>query len=486
MPNFIKRQIKRAMKKFITLLIISLPLALAAQKLTISEEIMLRNDVSYEIIGSFDDRILLFRNRVSNFDVEAFGRDMRQTWTKELKLEKRNPKIIGFARTDTSFTVFFHHRDKGDHILKAYTYDPAANLRDTMTLKNLGFTFYTPDYRIELSEDRNKVLLYYLENQKTIHTTAFDMITRQVLWDKQFSPEDLTFWEEFQQIILDDSGTMYLILEKNRFRYRRDPHYHEVWMVNEEATTPLRFAIPMGEERTTFDVRFAYDNMNDNLVAAGLYAERSVDRAEGYYYMRIDPGNPGNLILQFEEFKDDFITGLQGKRIEDNKGIRDVVVQEIVLRRDGGVLMVAELSHEQSRFMGTGRAFANTGSRQIVDHYFDDIFVISIHPNGETHWETTLYKKQYSQDDGAIFSSFFLFKTTNSLHFIYNDEIKFENTVSEYVVFGDGNFDRRSLLSTENLDLRLRFRDATQISADELIIPSERRNRLRLVRLEYE
>jgi hypothetical protein len=92
-----------------------------------------------------------------------------------------------------------------------------------------------------------------------------------------------------------------------------------------------------------------------------------------------------------------------------------------------------------------------------------------------------LHKKQYSQDDEAIFSSFFLLKSPDRLHFMFNDEIKYENTCSEYVLNPIGEFDRNSLLSTVNQGLRLRFRDAIQISATECLAPSEFRNRLRLV-----
>ena len=96
-----------------------------------------------------------------------------------------------------------------------------------------------------------------------------------------------------------------------------------------------------------------------------------------------------------------------------------------------------------------------------------------------------MHKKQYSQDDNAAFSSFFLLKTPTALRLIFNDEIRNENTVSEYVIRGDGNFDRNSVMSTESQNIRLRFRDALQVDANALIIPSERRNRLRLVLLEY-
>ena len=101
------------------------------------------------------------------------------------------------------------------------------------------------------------------------------------------------------------------------------------------------------------------------------------------------------------------------------------------------------------------------------------------------HWELILPKKQFSQDDGGVYSSYFLFKTPSQLRLMFNDEIKPKNTVSEYIVRGDGTFERKSVLNTENLELKMRFRDAVQLDSDEILIPSERRNRLKLVKLEY-
>ena len=73
----------------------------------------------------------------------------------------------------------------------------------------------------------------------------------------------------------------------------------------------------------------------------------------------------------------------------------------------------------------------------------------------------------------------------SSLRFLFNDEIRFENTVSEYVVNGRGEFDRNSLFNTRDLSLRLRFRDGVQTAGNELVLPSEHRNKLRLVRMTY-
>ena len=173
-----------------------------------------------------------------------------------------------------------------------------------------------------------------------------------------------------------------------------------------------------------------------------------------------------------------------------NKGIFETQVQEIVLRRDGGILMVTERVKTNQRNYGANTAAYYTRNVRndlvgMVDFYYEHMLVISIHPDGEQHWANVLRKKQYSQDDAAIFSSYFLQKTPSSLHLVFNDEVREENTVSEYIIQGNGDFERNSVMSTENQKLRLRFRDAIQTGSKEMLIPSERRNRLKLVRVKY-
>jgi hypothetical protein len=76
-------------------------------------------------------------------------------------------------------------------------------------------------------------------------------------------------------------------------------------------------------------------------------------------------------------------------------------------------------------------------------------------------------------------------KTAKSLSFIFNDDIKYENTVSEYIIKGDGKSDRNSILNTKNKKMRLLFRRGVQVGASEFIVPSEFRNRLSLVKFKY-
>ena len=96
-----------------------------------------------------------------------------------------------------------------------------------------------------------------------------------------------------------------------------------------------------------------------------------------------------------------------------------------------------------------------------------------------------MVKKQYSYDDAGIYSSYGLFKTPQITRILYNDEIKNENTVSEYLLTGSGAFQRKILMSTDRQDIKLQFGSSVQIDLKEIIIPSVWKSSLKLVQLRY-
>ena len=121
----------------------------------------------------------------------------------------------------------------------------------------------------------------------------------------------------------------------------------------------------------------------------------------------------------------------------------------------------------------------------MVDYYIEDILVFDFDKSGDLSWSDVLHKKQFSQDDGAVYSSYFLMKNPSSVRLVYNDDIKQETTVSEYVLSPSGNSERNSLFTTDYQGLQLRFRDGVQVSSNEILVPSERQGKIRVVKLSY-
>lgn len=475
------------MKKIKSLLLfLTLGIALSAQTVTLSEPIVLRNDIAYHILGEMGGHTLLFRDRSTTFEVVGLNKAMKESWTKELELDRRIPKVLDILPDEAHFTLFYQFKDRTHTKLKAHRYGPGANLLDSVTVVDLGYLFYTPSFIPVYSEDKSKTLLFFTEKQDVMRAVCFDNHKMELLWQTVVTPQDFNFYQNFLEVLVDNDGNMTIVTERNNYRTKREDHLYEFYYYNGNTDRLTQFVLTMPEQ-LTFDVIFTIDPLNKRLVGTGLYSEKNLGHSDGFFYINVDPRRPDDFAKASQPFSEAFIVSLLGKEADKTKGVPEGLLRDIVLRKDGGVLLIGELGRTFERNgANMTRNFYDGNGRFSVDYYFDEIFVLSIHPDGKLHWSTVMHKKQYSQDDDGIYSSFFLFKTASSLRFLFNDEIKYENTVSEYVLRGNGRFDRNSLMSTENLKLRLRFRDAMQIDANTLLIPSERRNRLKIARLEYE
>ncbi|MCI5084158.1 MAG: hypothetical protein MRY78_20830 [Saprospiraceae bacterium] len=472
-------------KKYLIFLSLLFPFSLLAQTITVSEEVNLRSDKKYELIGLLGQNTLLFRDHTYSYEIQAFDESMQMVWEKELELDDRQAKVLGVQQIEDQFILLYRFREKSKTIVKANKYNASAELVDSVTIKNFGFLFSTPDFEVIRSEDRSKILLYHVEKQRYVKAIAFDVPSMTVMWEKAIEPEDMNYGLEWQQILVDDSGNMHFVLNKDNYRSNRKVHYYQIFQFFGMDEKVREFNVSL-EGKLTFDVKFDVDNRNNQLVAAGLYGDRYRTKAKGFFYLRIPFEDYGNHTLKFHEFDLETIGTFLDKKVKRNKGLLELVMDDVVLRSDGGVLAIIEKAKLLERRAGTiGRSFNDPFVRTMTDYYFEELYVVSMHPNGDLHWGTILHKKQYAQDEESIYASYFLFKTPTALRFIFNDEIKYENTVSEYVLVGDGSYVRNSVLNTEDLKIRLRFKDAVQINSRILLIPSEMRSRIRIIKLEY-
>ncbi|MCX8211400.1 MAG: hypothetical protein OTI34_10160 [Lewinella sp.] len=460
-----------------------------AQVLTVSDELTMRSDTDYDLIGKIGGQVLLMQDRDTKHLLTGYDRNMRQSWEKELELRGRNIRLLtSVAKQDgTGFSLLYLYRKSSRNYLQLDAYNPAGNLVDSTTLVDFGVFSTAPQEGIYRSEDESKLLLLITEQQSKVRCLGIDMEKLELTYDMELEPEKFFFNDDFMQAEIANDGTTYFVIERDNFKSRRKEHKYEVHTIKPNRQFD-KFEVPMGDS-LTYDIFFRYDNQNGHLTAAGLYTIKNFTRADGYFWINVDPANPAATQPSFTPFPLTLIRNIEGKKYnKKNPGIDELSVRNIVLRKDGGGLIITERNRQLERRSNSSRTQVanNYGIRPLVDYHYDELVVFSVHPNGDPHWSNILHKRQYSQDDGGAYSSYFLMENQRSLRFLFNDEIRFENTVSEYVVNGRGEFDRNSLFHTRDLDLRLRFRDGVQVAANEMILPSEHRNKLRLVKVTYE
>jgi hypothetical protein len=477
---------KQSIYFFSVLYILISTTLLSAQSVTISEDVNIRNDNGYEIVGRHKGNVLLFRDKGTDFEVVAFDEQMRMAWEHKIEFPEKRAQVLDALQGKDYFAVIYKAKEKNNIVVKVHRFDANTKFIDSLSIKNYGAHFVPPSPISTFSENKKMALVYSFEADGKIEATAFDVENMKLIWQQEaVAPANLRSEEDVRQVLINDTGTAHFIFEKNESAALFGATTHEYHVLELNQSGNNTFSIPF-KEFSTYGIRFDYDNQNRQLCAIGLYSDLNKSKATGCFFMKIQGQKPK---IMFDIFDDELASAVAGKKINNNRGIADLRPQEIILRKDGGAIAMLEEVREFSRASTTltnSRGFSSDATgRFVVDYYHESVIAVAFNPDGTVQWRKVLPKKQYSQDDQGVFSSYGVMKTPNQIRLLFNDEIRNETTTSEYLVRGSGSIDRHSMFNTTNQDILLRFKDGLQVSSDEMIVPSEYRSRLRLVRLKY-
>lgn len=454
---------------------------LSCQSVIVSEDIPLRSDMRYEVLSLDNGKALLFRDRVFEQDIVGFDEALNKKWTQELQFERKRIGIIGLVSGETNMTIFYHFREGMTLFIVGRKYDENAQVVQSDTLITFESILNTPDYFLAKSKNHKKCVIFTTERNRSISAWGLDVDSLTVDWQHVQELEDGSISRDFRQTLVSNEGRGYLIFESDNRWTQRKSHRLEIVPLD---SAENRIIIPLGGT-LCYDVRFEFNDGDESIVGSCSFSEKSDLKTIGIKTFDVGFKSATDYALSTIRFSDELLQDIYGKKVNKKKGLRDLVIRHLQPRSDGGLVVFGELSKEYSRRPSFASA-SSAYSRRWVDYYFEDIVAFSIHPDGQLHWSEVLHKRQYSQDDDAMYSSFFVFELPAQLRILFNDEIRSENTVSEYIVTGRGLKERKNLMSTDYQNLKLRFREAIQTGGRSLIVPSLKGNRLALVKIVYD
>ncbi len=456
-----------------------------AQRVSVSEAITLKKDDYYQILGKIKDLMLFSTDNGYTLELMAFDEKLRMLWKKELELDKRRTQVIGVVPHAAGFTVIYQYSRKGENYLKAHRYSETGILQDSVTLSQFEQSYTPPECRMVLSEDHSKALIYFVEKQERLNVQTINLTSLSKIWTAHVAIDAYTFFRQFRSLIVDNAGKMHLLLEKESKRSKPEDHSLELIQFASGDISPLSRHISL-ENLASKKVKFVYDNINNQLVGIGLTANKDPGKATGLFCFYLDQLTEGVFELHQMPFDQEIARKMTGNNDAANKGLEDLEIREILLRRDGGIVIVLEEVRRLERNVaGQQFQFGPGGNRYIVDYYYEDLMIVSIGPGGAIDWQEVFPKKQYSQDDDGLYSSTLLMTAPDQIRLVFNDEIAYENTVSAYTINHSGTMERSSILSTDYQKLKLIFREGMQTGVYEVMVPSERGGKIKLVRVEF-
>jgi hypothetical protein len=470
---------------WVLLWIVHVPLQ--AQKVTVSREIGVRNNYAYDILPNIGNKIIFYHDKGTEQQFEIYDSDLRHIQTIIPEFEKRNIIPSGVIPMDSSFNFYYSYREEDTTYLNLRVYNENMVLIDTVTLsKQTKVSSYKNNPKFAFSQDKSKVLIFYPED-KDLHLRLVDNANRRLIYEFKLSIKDINLRTDFEKLEINNKGEIFILGRKSSFwGSSNDKGFLLIRILNQSNIVLHRF-FPESDEIT--DLLVDFDEKNQRLVIAGLVTQGDPSRSNGYFAFSIRPQDiPIEAEILVNRFSSEFLAEVTGKKPGKVKELSDYELRDLVVRNDGGVIIVCETIKEftrRSQITSPTQVGDIYPLRGFVDYYHEDLILIATFPDGKEHWKKILFKKQFSQDDNAIYSSYFLFKTPSRVKLLYNDEIKNNNTVSEYVFDPAGNAERRSVLSTEYQNLKLRFRDAIQTGPSTLIVPSEKSWKINMVKIEY-
>lgn len=470
-------------RNYLTLfLFISAIVLLQGQQVLISPDINIKNDKKYMVLGQKGDNILLFRDQISKQHVDVFDSNLKYKYTRELNLPGENKKIYAVEPHGNSASIIYGSYVKDSIEIRQFVINSIGELGDTIKLGTIDKKAIKDNFKYAYSENQQKLLLFNKGREDLMNLFMIDLELKKVSWDiaVQIDTENDGF--KFKDMVVSNSEEVFMLYEKGNNRYMADMHAFMLYQINGSMNKAYTTELAMPNYLSK-DTHLTFDDMNQNLLVLGLFTEANRSSALGYYYFKTNLTDIGiNDEIIFAPFEPSFVEEVNGLRKGINNTLDYYFIKEIIFNKDGGFIWIGEMYKQYVRRAPSpyGRSGAMQG---FVDHYTEDIIVFAVDNKGKNSWKNVIYKKQFSQDDEAVYSSFFLMKTPSRLQLVFNDEIKKYNTVSGYSLDPLGNLQRKTLLNTEYEDLKLRFIDALQVSSNEVLLTSEGSGLLNLVKI---
>lgn len=447
------------------------------------------------ILGKNDQGLIIYKFGKGTDIVEAFNDDLIPKWSQNLSIKQENSGITDIIIYPTFSVAYFLAQEKDFSVLYAQILGSRFKtggkfiVADTI---NGARGEIEERMKTVYSQNRKHLLTYYphIEGGKLayIQLTGLSDELDELYKTKLIFPEHSPSQVMVKALAANNGRSYFLFEDVDRNRRKFDGT--DFVLYEYDPTTGDLIALPLQLEAPVHGgVNMTIDNVNNYLAVAGFFTDEDGDEAKGYFLRGIDMTDRMLGKKIDNNFTRDMLFQIAGKdSSRDLSGLFSFKVNSIILRQDGGALLLTESQYNDQEIDNGPTSFgpsAGPNFRSVNVYYYNDVFIINLKPDGSMDWFNLLRKKQISEDDDGFFSSYGLLTMDNSLKFIYNEEIYYKTNVNEYTLTPDGTVERSFMFNAGMKDIMLAPGLAKQISGNEIIIPSFRNRSVKFVKVTF-
>lgn len=399
---------------------------------------------------------------------------------------------------------------------------------DKQVIKEIGYdwTLGKPSLDYRISKDSTKLMLFYnLPNKRNNDEKVGYTILNKNL--KKLNERTLTIpvkdrFFEIEGYEVANSGEV-VIWGQQFFNSNKTltitgkPNYQTcIFYTHPEKQDTLNGVVLKDAELFINQMNISFTN-NNQLIGVGYFSEEDTESLKGTIYIKVNKKTASLKVEQKSELSiDAIVEGLnetESKRLKKrnasgkNTELSNFIIDQLLLREDGGAILIAEEYFESNYSRGGTGFYAGpfgTNQRETVTNYHhNDILIINLNPDGSIGWSKKITKKQNSTD-GGYYSSYMPAIIHDKLYLFYNDHAKNlfkENTdkkdrtydmlLNNDAVFAmsvikpTGDLKKLKLFRAGESEVYMRPQVIQQISANEILIYGDKQRKSRFAKIVF-
>lgn len=455
-----------------------------------------------KIIGSIGDQFYLLQSNYpfestqskmsmknQRYSLSCYSENMALNWTKQLQVPGTGARILDIqiineklliAYSEISKTNFMHfyvqHFSESGNLeglairvdsINARVVENSSNPR-LLVSKNEELLALA--YRLVATEDSHQKFRVAILSDSSLQTSQAEIVIN--IGEQFFNPVD---------IALSDSGDIHLLgfcnLSEKKSIQPGDTYLqlYSYWEnVNNTTNTDIRFA-----DKLLTDAGLVIDNLNNTIAVAGFYSDRSLYSTAGVFLFTKKWGSESVGELKSAPFSENFLKKFIGEKKESDRELINYSIDRILLRKDGGVVLVAE------SYSSTSRSYYDYFTQSLISHtyyHYGNIISLSLNTDGNFLWSNVLTKDQNSTDDGGSLSSYCSLIYNAKMYFVYNKYIEAKSSVMVGSVTSKGE-QNTAVLFNELDKITLIPKAGKQVEQNVLLLPAYKDKQLCLLKI---
>lgn len=448
----------------------------------------------FNVVGWSGDRLYTYRASKEGYFLDAYNDSMRLMATIALDFFPQKIYETRFYTMEDQIIVLYQAVQSNQVVQYAAKLDSRARLlQKPVALDSVKMGWLSSErqyYSSVMSNDKSKLIVFSLGKRKNNRQECSTILLDNALNILRKAHPSISSDNDFNlgQSLLGNDGTLYL----SAFNGSDARSYSgNVWL--------LRLA-PDGQEFRDISLPLGTD------FASGSYIKANDAQAEIYFsafYATKKSGNLDGLIYGVYDMKTDSFNIFKRLPFDDKlreaaddhnkkKAFNDYVVRNLIVKNDGGFILVGESYYMTTRTSMYGPGYGyyswyNNGypSTSTREYHYGDIMVLDYDANGERQWQNFIRKEQYSQEDDGLFSSYAMLNSGASLVFLYNDFSTSKSTLNLAAVDVSGALQLKKMNPGRSAGADWLPRSGKQTDLRELMIPVLRRNSIGFARVVF-